>query len=96
MSLAEVLEIVTYLLGILTIIIGGLGWVGKSFLKRALSDLREHELSELKPNGGSSMKDVLNQVQKEIGWIRLDITETKESIAELRGSFNQHIKENNE
>ena len=66
MSLAEVLEIVTYLLGILAVIIGGLGWLGKSFLQRALSDLRLNELSELKPNGGSSMKDVLNQVQKEI------------------------------
>ena len=96
MNLAEILEIVTYMLGIITIIVGGLGWLGKSFLQRALSDLRLNELSELKPNGGSSMKDVLNQVQKEIGWMRLDITETKESIAELRGSFNQHVKETEE
>ena len=55
--------------------------------------LVKHFLSELKPNGGSSIKDTINQIQKDIGWLRLDITEVKENVAELRGSFNQHVKE---
>jgi hypothetical protein len=40
----------------------------------------------LKPNGGSSMKDQLNQISR-------DVTEQKISMARLEGRFTQHIEE---
>lgn len=53
-------------------------WLLKSWLKGYLH--------ELKPNGGSSMKDTLNQISK-------DMTEQRVLIARLEGQFTQHIKE---
>jgi hypothetical protein len=53
-------------------------WLLKSWLKGYLS--------ELKPNGGSSMKDQLNQISR-------DVTEQKIAMARLEGRFTQHIEE---
>jgi hypothetical protein len=93
MFTAETLQIVTYLIGLLVIAFGVISWIARAFLRKEIADIRKNELSELKPNGGSSIKDTINQIQKEISWLRVDITEVKENVAELRGSFNQHIKE---
>ena len=93
MPTTEILQIVTYIVGILGVALGIIGWVARAFLRKEIADIRKNELSELKPNGGSSIKDSINQIQKDIGWLRVDITEVKENVAELRGSFNQHVKE---
>lgn len=93
MTIIQILQIVTYSLGILAVILGCVGWITRAFLRKEIAELKKNELAELKPNGGSSIKDTINQIQKDIGWLRLDITEVKENVAELRGSFNQHVKE---
>ena len=46
----------------------------------------KHYLAELKPNGGSSMRDAVNK-------IGLDITEMRVSLARLEGRFDQHVIE---
>jgi hypothetical protein len=46
----------------------------------------KHYLAELKPNGGSSMRDAVNA-------IRADMTEVRVSLARLEGRFDQHIEE---
>ena len=46
----------------------------------------KHYLAELKPNGGSSMRDAVNK-------IGLDITEMRVSLARLEGRFDQHVEE---
>jgi methyl-accepting chemotaxis protein len=93
MTTIDILQIVTYIIGILVVLLGVISWVARAFLRKEIADIRKNELSELKPNGGSSIKDSINQIQKDIGWLRVDITEVKENLAELRGSFNQHVKE---
>ncbi len=93
MTTIAILQVVTYIIGILVVLLGVISWVARAFLRKEIADIRKNELSELKPNGGSSIKDTINQIQKDIGWLRLDITEVKENVAELRGSFNQHVKE---
>ena len=49
----------------------------------------KHYLAELKPNGGSSMRDAVNK-------IGLDITEMRVSLARLEGRFDQHVEEGEE
>lgn len=46
----------------------------------------KHYLAELKPNGGSSMRDAINK-------IGLDMTEVRVSLARLEGRFDQHVEE---
>ncbi len=49
-------------------------WIVKSYL------------IELKPNGGGSVKDVVNSIQREL-------TEIRVSMARLEGRFSQHIED---
>jgi len=46
----------------------------------------KHYLAELKPNGGSSMRDAINK-------IGTDMTEVRVSLARLEGRFDQHVEE---
>lgn len=46
----------------------------------------KHYLAELKPNGGSSLRDAINK-------IGTDITEVRVSLARLEGRFDQHVEE---
>jgi hypothetical protein len=59
-------------------IIAATSWVLKSYLKNFVH--------ELKPNGGGSMKDTVNQIHSEI-------TELRVSVAKLEGQFTQHLAE---
>lgn len=59
-------------------IIAATSWVLKSYLKNFVH--------ELKPNGGSSMKDTVNKIHNEL-------TELRISVARLEGQFVQHIDE---
>jgi hypothetical protein len=45
-----------------------------------------HYLSELKPNGGSSLKDAINR-------IAVDMVEVRVSLSRLEGRFDQHVEE---
>jgi hypothetical protein len=46
----------------------------------------KHYLAELKPNGGSSMRDAINRIST-------DMTEVRVSLARLEGRFDQHIED---
>jgi hypothetical protein len=59
-------------------IIAATSWVLKSYLK--------NYVHELKPNGGSSMKDTINKIHSEMIDMRI-------SLARLDGRFSQHIEE---
>lgn len=49
--------------------------------------LVKHYLTELRPNGGGSIKDYVNIMRSEL-------TDIKVSIARLEGKFEQHLKDN--
>jgi hypothetical protein len=49
----------------------------------------KHYLAELKPNGGSSMRDSITKIAN-------DVTEMRVSMARLEGRFDQHIDESPE
>lgn len=60
------------------VVVGVTNWVLRSWLK--------NYMSELKPNGGSSLKDSVNQINK-------DVTEIRVSLARLEGRFTQHLED---
>jgi hypothetical protein len=62
-------------------IIASTSWVLKSYLKNFVH--------ELKPNGGSSMKDTVNKIHAEL-------TELRVSVARLEGRFTQHLEDTSE
>jgi len=62
-------------------------WVFRNYANKLVGDLTKNYLSELKPNSGSSLKDAVNS-------IRRDVTEVKVDLAALEGKFDQHIREN--
>jgi len=66
----------------LTSVILGVGGVTILGIKWTI----KHYLAELKPNGGSSMRDAVNK-------IGLDVTEMRVSLARLEGRFDQHVEE---
>jgi hypothetical protein len=66
----------------LTSVILGVGGVTVLGIKWTI----KHYLNELKPNGGSSMRDAINK-------IGTDITEVRVSLARLEGRFDQHVEE---
>ena len=48
--------------------------------------LIKNYLSEMKPNSGSSMRDAIDCIRK-------DVTDIKVGVAKLEGKFEQHIEE---
>lgn len=62
------------MLGVGAAVIVGIRWTIK------------HYLSELKPNGGSSLKDAINR-------IAVDMVEVRVSLSRLEGRFDQHVEE---
>jgi hypothetical protein len=46
-------------------------------------------LSELKPNGGSSLKDSVNKIAQSVHDLQI-------SVARLEGRFSQHVKDSDE
>ncbi|CAB4128599.1 hypothetical protein UFOVP225_45 [uncultured Caudovirales phage] len=60
----------------------------RNHTNRVVSDLIKEYLSELKPNHGSSLRD-------EVKGIRRDVVELKIDVASLEGKFTQHIEETN-
>lgn len=60
------------------VVVGVTNWILRSWLK--------NYMSELKPNGGSSLKDAVNKINE-------DVTEIRISVARLEGRFAQHIED---
>jgi hypothetical protein len=59
----------------------------KGYTAEIVNTLVKDYLSELKPNHGSSLKDDILCIKKDLGEIKVD-------LATLEGKFEQHIKEN--
>jgi hypothetical protein len=59
----------------------------KGYTAEIVSTLVKDYLSELKPNHGSSLRDDILAIKKDIGEVKVD-------VATLEGKFEQHIKEN--
>ena len=74
MSISDWAALTSTVLGIGGVVVLGIRWTIK------------HYLAELKPNGGSSMRDAINK-------IGTDITEVRVSLARLEGRFDQHVEE---
>jgi hypothetical protein len=77
MTVSDWAALTSVILGVGGVTILGIKWTIK------------HYLAELKPNGGSSMRDAVNK-------IGLDITEMRVSLARLEGRFDQHVIEGEE
>ena len=80
-----------YLFAALATVISFVGTILAKILKAqteaAISGLVTEYLSELKPNHGSSLRDEVKSIQR-------DLTEVRLEVANLEGKFAQHIKEN--
>jgi hypothetical protein len=77
MNVSDWAALTSVILGVGGVTILGIKWTIK------------HYLAELKPNGGSSMRDAVNK-------IGLDVTEMRVSLARLEGRFDQHVIEGEE
>ena len=77
MNVSDWAALTSVILGVGGVTILGIKWTIK------------HYLNELKPNGGSSMRDAVNK-------IGLDVTEMRVSLARLEGRFDQHVIEGEE
>lgn len=74
MSISDWAALTSTVLGIGGVVVLGIRWTIK------------HYLAELKPNGGSSMRDAINKIST-------DMTEVRVSLARLEGRFDQHVEE---
>jgi hypothetical protein len=63
MSISDWAGLILTALSIIAIIIGGIKWFITAEIK-VLSNELKNDLSELKPNGGSSMKDQVNRLEQ--------------------------------
>jgi hypothetical protein len=77
MSISDWAALTSTVLGIGGVVVLGIRWTIK------------HYLAELKPNGGSSLRDAINK-------IGTDMTEVRVSLARLEGRFDQHVEEGEE
>jgi hypothetical protein len=80
---ASSLAALTVILGFLGAIIG---WVFKRYADQLVNRLVKDYLSELKPNGGGSLRDDVRELHKEM-------TEIKVEMGHLQGRFAQHLAE---
>lgn len=65
---------------------GIIGWVFKKYADSLVNRLVKDYLSELKPNGGGSLRDEVKALQKEVTNVRID-------LSHLQGRFAQHLSE---
>jgi hypothetical protein len=62
MSAGEIISLVAVSLSIVTAVLGGLMWV----IKAQVTSMRR----DLQPNGGSSTKDQLNRIERDVSEVR--------------------------
>lgn len=61
--------------------LGAIGWIIKKYL------------SELKPNHGSSLRDVTDRLERLMEIMHKDIQDLKVDVARLEGKVENHIEE---
>ena len=62
-------------------ILGAVGWIIKKYL------------SELKPNHGSSLRDVTDRLERMMEVMLKDVQDLKVDVARLEGKVENHIEE---
>lgn len=63
-----------------------IGWVFKKYADSIVNKLVKDYLSELKPNGGGSLRDDVKELAK-------DVTNIRVELSHLQGRFAQHLAE---
>lgn len=82
MSLEAILALTSAQIGIVVSVIAGVKWLVKKYL------------SELRPNGGSSIHDKINkEVIPMLKELRKEQIGIGEKVAKLEGRFEQHVDE---
>lgn len=71
---------------VLAFVGGAVGWVFKKYADSIVNKLVKDYLSELKPNGGGSLKDEVRELRK-------DVTNIRVEMSHLQGRFAQHLAE---
>lgn len=80
MSVSDWAALTSVILGVGGVTIIGIKWTIK------------HYLAELKPNGGSSLNDIIKlQLLPLVKELRSDQIEIKKDVAKLEGRFEQHL-----
>lgn len=80
---AEALAAFTVVLSFVGIVIG---WIFKKYADSLVNKLVKDYLSELKPNGGGSLRDDVKELHK-------DVTNIRVELSHLQGRFAQHLAE---
>lgn len=77
-------------LAALTVVLGFLGavigWVFKKYADSLVNRLVKDYLSELKPNGGGSLRDDVREMRREMNEVKIE-------LSHLQGRFAQHLAE---
>jgi hypothetical protein len=82
MDIASIVALTSAEIGILVSVVAGIKWLVKKYL------------SELRPNGGSSIHDKINkEVIPMLKELRSEQVEIGGRIAKLEGRFEQHVDE---
>lgn len=87
MTLPELAGVLAAFSAVVTVIILIGGKVMKAQADTIVNRIVKDYLSELKPNGGSSLKDSIKRIES-------DVTDVKVDLSRLDGQFQQHIIEN--
>lgn len=87
MSLAELAGTLAAFSAVITLLILIGGKLAKQHTDNIVNRIVKDYLSELKPNGGSSLKDSIKRIESDLSDVKID-------LSRLDGQFNQHIIEN--
>lgn len=85
MNIETWVAITTGEIALITAAVAGIKWLVKKYL------------SELRPNGGSSIHDKINkEIVPILKELRKDQISIKEELSKLEGRFEQHVDENDD
>lgn len=86
MSFSEWVSTLAALTVILAFLGTIIGWIFKKYADQLVNRLVKDYLSELKPNGGGSLRDDVRELRKEMNEVRVE-------MGHLQGRFAQHLAE---
>lgn len=87
MNTAQLITLAASLCTVITLASTIIAKLMQGHTSKIVSELIKEYLSELKPNHGSSLRDDINCIKK-------DVSDLKVDVATLEGKFDQHITEN--
>ena len=94
-SAYQIAGIIGSVCAVVTLVIYIFGRIIKSYSENLFNRIVKDYLSELKPNGGSSLKDGIKRIEADLSDVKSDLGEVKTDLSRLEGQFTQHIIENN-